>query len=137
MIRTDYKRVLLIAPMAYPNRLFTDYAHVKHISDPANIFPSIFKLNPDVIVFDLEFAGKEIENVLRRIRVNKFYNKIKIYIYKTDPNLKTDSLLKALGVDHFIYEKDLICHPKSKTVLNKVNSIIDATILKRMARVTA
>src|SRR4051794_38607892 len=102
MIRTRLKRVLLVAPEIFPNQLLTDYTNVKHISAASSVFPSIYELSPDVIVFDYDFMGKELERTLRRIQVNKFYNKIKICCFKNSPNEKTDSFLKVLGVDHLI-----------------------------------
>jgi len=135
MIRTRFKKVLLVAPDVFPDQLLTDYSHVKHISTVAGIFPSIYQLNPDIIVFDYDFVGKEMEKVLRRITMNKFYNKIKICCYKETPNEKTDSLLKVLGVDLLVFKEDLVKSQKSKSVLNTVNIIIDASILKWVASV--
>jgi len=135
MIRTRFKKVLLVAPDVFPDQLLTDYSHVKHISSIGSIFPSIYQLNPDVIVFDYDFMGKEMEKVLRRININKFYNKIKICCYKNSPNEQMDSFLKVLGVDYLIFKEDLVKSQKSKSVLNTVNTIIDASILKWVASV--
>jgi hypothetical protein len=135
MIRTRFKKVLLVAPDVFPDQLLTDYNHVKHISTISSIFPSIYQLNPDLIVFDYDFMGKEMEKVLRRININKFYDKVKICCYKNTPNEKTDSLLKVLGVDHLIFKEDLIKSQKSKSVFNAVNTIIDTSILKWVASV--
>ncbi len=136
MIRTRFKKVLLVAPDIFPNQLLADYTHVKHVSATSSIFPSIYELTPDVIVFDYEFIGKDLEKILRRIQVNKFYNKVKICCFKNTANEKTDSFLKVLGVDHFIYREALTENPKNKSVLNTFNSIIDASIVKWVVNVT-
>jgi len=136
MIRTRFKKVLLVAPDVYPDRLLADCSIVKHISAVGNIFPSLFELNPDMIIFDYDHVGTDIEKVLRRIRINKFYSKLKVCCYKDRPNSKTDGLLKALGVDYLIYSEELRETQKSKTVLNNIGSIFDSSILKWVASVS-
>lgn len=136
MIRTRCKKVLLVAPEIFPNQLLTDYTNVKHISAASSIFPSIYEMSPDVIVFDYEFMGKDMEKTIRRIKVNKFYNKIKICCFKNTVNENTDSFLKALGVDHLVYREDLSQTTKSKSLLNTFNSVIDASIVKWVISVT-
>jgi hypothetical protein len=135
MIRTRFKKVLLVAPEVFPEHLLTDYKHVKHISAVSSVFPSIFQFNPDLIIFDHDFMGSEMIKTLRRIQVNKFYNKIKINCYKNAPNEKTDSLLKVLGVDQFIYKEDLTKNLKSKAEVKNTHSIFDTSILKWMGGV--
>jgi hypothetical protein len=93
-------------------------------------------MSPDVIVFDYEFMGKDMEKTIRRIKVNKFYNKIKICCFKNTVNENTDSFLKALGVDHLVYREDLLQTTKSKSLLNTFNSVIDASIVKWVISVT-
>jgi hypothetical protein len=136
MSRTRFKRVILVAPESFPDQLTANFDTVKHVISTSNIFPSIYELNPDLLVFDYDFLGGDLEKILRRIQVNKFYNKIKIFCYKNDANTKTDSFLKVLGVDEFIYKEDLTKAPKGKTVLNAVNAIIDNSILKLVASVS-
>jgi hypothetical protein len=136
MIRTRFKKVLLVAPEIFPNQLLTDYTNVKHISVASSIFPSIYEMTPDVIVFDYEFMGKDMEKTLRRIKVNKFYNKVKICCFKNAVNENTDSFLKVLGVDHLIYREDLSQTTKNKSLLNTFNSVIDASIVKWVINVT-
>jgi hypothetical protein len=136
MIRTRFKKVLLVAPEVFPDRLLTDYSHVRHISATGAIFPSIYELNPDVIVFDYEFMAKDIEKTLRRLSGNKFYSKVKICCFKNSPNEKTDSFLKVLGVDHLIYREDLIQTPKERSLLHTFNALIDASVVKRVINVT-
>jgi hypothetical protein len=136
MVRTRFKKVILVAPDIFPEQLIVDYHNVKRVSSVNCIFPSIFELNPDLIVFDSDFVGKEMENTLRRIKANKFYHRIKIFCYKNTPDEKTDSLLKALGADHIIYREDLVKNPKSKNLFNTVNSIIDTSIIKLVASIS-
>jgi hypothetical protein len=135
MIRTRFKKVLLVAPSVFPEQLLTDYKNVKHVAAINGIFPSIFELNPNVIIFDYDYIGQDIEKILRRIKINRFYDKLKICCYKSSPNQKTDSLLKALGVDHVFYQDD-ITTPKSKTILNSFNSMFDTSIMKWVASVS-
>jgi hypothetical protein len=130
MIRTRFKKVLLVAPAVLPDQLLTDYKNVKHVSTLTAIFPSIYELNPNVIVFDYDFMGNEMEKIVRRIKINKFYSKLKICCYKSVPNVKTDSLLKALGVDEFIYQADLTKSPKNKTIISSFNTMVDSSLLK-------
>jgi hypothetical protein len=136
MIRTRYNKVLLVAPDVFPNELLTDYKNVKHITAVSGIFPSIFEMNPNVIIFDYDFIGNDIEKVLRRIKINRFYDKLKICCYKSAPNRKTDSLLKALGVDHVFYEEDIEKSPKNKSVLNSFSTMFDTSIMKWVASVS-
>ena len=136
MIRTRFKKVILVAPEIFEEQLIAGYANVKHVSSAINIFPAIFKSYPDLIIFDYDFLGRDLEKILRRIQTNKFYNKIKICCYKNAPNEKTDSFLKVLGVDQFIYQADLAKAEKHKTVLNTVNAIIDTSIIKLVASVS-
>jgi len=136
MIRTRFKKVLLVAPEIFPNQLLTDYTNVKHISAASSIFPAIYEMSPDVIVFDYEFMGKDMEKTLRRLKVNKFYNKVKICCFKNSANENADSFLKVLGVDHLIYREDLVQTTKSKSLLNAFNSVVDASIVKWVINVT-
>src|ERR1700754_1681822 len=130
MIRTRFKKVLLVAPEIFPNQLLADYTNVRHVTATGSVFPSIYEQSPDVIVFDYEFMGKELEKTLRRLKTNKFYNKIKICCFKNSANEKTDSFLKVLGVDHMIYREQLTENAKNKSLLSTFNSVIDASILK-------
>ena len=136
MIRTRFRKVLLVAPDVFPDELLTDYKNVKHIAAISGIFPSIFEMNPNVIIFDYDFIGNDIEKVLRRIKINRFYDKLKICCYKSTPNQKTDSLLKALGVDHVFYQDDIEKSPKNKSVLNSFSTMFDASIMKWVASVS-
>jgi len=130
MIRTRFKKVLLVAPEIFPNQLLADYTNVRHVTAPSSVFPSIYEQSPDVIVFDYDFMGKDLEKTLRRLKTNKFYNKIKICCFKNAANEKTDSFLKVLGVDHMIYREQLTESSKSKSLLSAFNSVIDASIVK-------
>jgi hypothetical protein len=130
MIRTRFKKVLLVAPEIFPNQLLADYTNVRHITATSSVFPSIYEQSPDVIVFDYDFMGKDLEKTLRRLKTNKFYNKIKICCFKNSANEKTDSFLKVLGVDHMIYREQLTENAKSKSLLSTFNSVIDASIVK-------
>jgi hypothetical protein len=136
MIRTRFKKVLLVAPNDVADRLLTDYKNVKQVTAVNAVFPAIFESQPDIIVFDCDFMGKEMENTLRRLKINKFYNRIKICGFKSAPNSKIDSLLKVLGVDQMLYLEDLNKQHKVNPVIEGINTIVDASILKLVASVS-
>ncbi len=85
------------------------------VTNVSRLFPSIHELQPAGLVLDHDYLGNDTEKVLRRLRANPFYNKLKIYCYKLRPHTKVDDLLKVLGVQHFIYAPDNTL-PKVTTV---------------------
>jgi hypothetical protein len=133
MLRTRLKKVLLVAPDIFPEKILTDYKNVKHVSAISCIFPAIYELNPDIIVFDYDYIGKDIEEILRRIKINKFYNKLKICCYKDAADTKTESMLKALGADRVIYREDLAKSQKNRILLNNLSGVFDISIMKWVA----
>ena len=136
MIRTRYNKVLLVAPEVFPDALLTNHRNVMHISSVSSIFPSLNELNPDLVIFDFEFVGKDLEKILRRINSNTFYDKLKICCYKSGPDEKTDGLLKALGVDYLIYQEDLVKPSKNKKLAGNFNAMLDSSILKWIGTVS-
>ncbi len=86
------------------------------VTDIIRLFPVIHELLPGSIVLDHDYMGKETEKILRRIRSNPFYSKIKIYCYKTRVETKVDDLLKVLGVQQFIYAEDTTASKAKSTV---------------------
>ncbi len=136
MIRTRFKKILLVAPDAFSDRLLPDYTFIKHISEKSSIFPCIFDLSPDLIIFDYDFLGRDTEKILRRIRANNFYKKIKICCYKNSPNEKIDSLLITLGADQLLYHDDFKQPQKNRTFLDGISTMFDANIMKWVPRVS-
>ena len=137
MIRSRFRKVVLVAPELFSEQLISGYQRVRHVRIPGNLFPTIFEYNPDLLIFDHDFIGaKDMEKILRRIRANRFYHKIKIHCYKSEPSEKADSLLKVLGVDRFIYREELLKEKKPHGMLNTVNSIIDHSIISLAASVS-
>jgi hypothetical protein len=132
---TRSKRVLLVAPKAFPDQLLAGYGNVKHISDTATIFPCIHELKPDVILFDHVHMGDNIERVLRRLQTNAFYKNIKICCYKRSESITADATLKVLGVHHMIYHADLQKEPKGSRTLNAINNLVNASLIKWVAEV--
>ncbi len=113
------------------------YSNVKQVGIIGSLFPSIYEFNPELIILDYDFVGaKDMEKTLRRIRSNKFYDKIRIHCFKSDRSEKTDSLLKVLGVDQFTYREELVKTQKPHNVLNSVSSIIDNSIIALTASVS-
>jgi hypothetical protein len=127
---------LLVAPEVFPEQLIVGHHNVRHVGCTNNIFPAIFELYPDIVIFDYDYIGRDLEKILRRIQTNKFYNKIKIHCYKSVPNTKVDGFLKVLGVDQFIYREDLVKVQKSKPVSNTISSIVPASIINLVASVS-
>ncbi len=131
------KKVILVAAEIFPESLVHGYSNVKRIDIIGSLFPLIFEFNPELLIFDHDFVGsKDMEKILRRIRANKFYNKIRIHCFKADRSEKTDSLFKVLGVDQFIYREELLKDHKHHGVLHSVNSMIDHSIIKLAASVS-
>jgi hypothetical protein len=83
------------------------------------IFPAIHATQPSGIVLDYDFMGDDIQKVLRRLTGNSFYNKIKIYCYKSKPHTRVDGLLQALGVQYFIYAPE----EKTAKLVNPVKAL--------------
>ncbi|HEY4322906.1 MAG TPA: hypothetical protein VGN20_02940 [Mucilaginibacter sp.] len=129
MSRSRVKKVLLVSPRTFPEGLLCEYDCIKQIENAASLFPSLYEFNPDVVILDYEYIGKDIEKIIRRIKLNKFYSKLKVCCYKSVPNEKTDSLLKAIGLDQLIYKEDLSKPAKSKTALNHLSAIFEESIL--------
>lgn len=129
MIRNRFKKVLLVAPEIANNQWTADYQKVKHIYSINQLFPTIYELNPCLIVLDYNYASKDVEKAIRRIRSNSFYSKIKICCYKTKPDTKTDGLLKAIGVDYLVYHEELKAVPKGKNISHIFTGIFDLSIL--------
>ncbi|MES2428306.1 MAG: hypothetical protein V4560_15100 [Bacteroidota bacterium] len=95
------------------------------VTDMNRLFPVIHELLPGSIVLDHDYMGRETEKILRRIRSNPFYSKIKIYCYKSHEETKVDDLLKVLGVQQFIYAED----PTSSKIKNTIKPLIDIRYL--------
>ena len=86
MLRSRLKKIILVAPEFFPEQLIDGYSSVRHVRALGSLFPSIFEFNPDLIIFDHDYVGsKDIEKTLRRIRANKFYDKIRLHCFKADP----------------------------------------------------
>lgn len=126
MIQIKSERVLLVAPNIFSVTLLASNKQIKHITSVDRVFPSIHEMIPNLIVFDYDFLNKDMEKILRRIRTNPYYNKIKICCFKSGPNRKIDEFLKVLGVNHVIYKEEL--HNPTKTSINHVRSILDAAV---------
>jgi len=136
MVRAHYKKVLLVAPDVIPHQLNTNLKNLKHISNLNYVFPSIFDYNPEIIIFDYDFTGSDFEKIIRRIKFNRFYQNLKIYCYKNHMDTKTESLLKVLGVEQLIYNKDLSKQLKKKSFINYLGGFLDFTIFKKMSNLS-
>jgi len=126
MIHIRSERVLLVAPNIFSVQLLASNKQIKHITSVDRVFPSIYEIAPNLIVFDYDYLNKDMEKILRRIRTNTYYNKIKICCFKSSPNRKIDDFLKMLGVNHVIYKEEL--HTANKSAINHVRSILDSKV---------
>jgi hypothetical protein len=126
MIHFRSERVLLVAPNIFSVQLLDSNKQIRHITSVDRVFPCIYEMTPNLIVFDYDYLSKDLERILRRIRTNPYYNKIKICCFKSSPNRKIDEFLKVLGVNHVIYKDEL--HNASKSTLSHVKSIMDAKV---------
>jgi len=134
MIRIRSKNVLLVAADTFSVDLLSDNKMFRHISAVNSIFPTIHETKPNVVIFDYDHLAKDIEKILRRIGTNPAYSKIKICCYKTAAHTKTDSLLKALGVDHIFYPEDFKKPAESKNLPGVLSAIFEAPIINRLAK---
>jgi hypothetical protein len=116
----------LVAPNIFSVTLLASNKQIKHITSVDRVFPSIYEMIPNLIVFDYDYLSEDMEKILRRIRTNPYYNKIKICCFKSGPNRKIDSFLKVLGVNHVIYKEEL--HNPTKAAINHVKSILDSAV---------
>ena len=126
MIFNKPEKVLLVAPNIFSVQLLESNRQIKHITSVNRVFPSIHEMVPNIIVFDYDYLSEDMEKILRRIRANPYYNKIKICCFKSSPNRKIDGFLKVLGVNHVIYKDEL--QNSAKGAINHVKSIFDPTL---------
>jgi hypothetical protein len=126
MIHFRSERVLLVAPNIFSVQILASNKQIRHVTSVDRVFPCIYEMIPNLIVFDYDYLNQDLEKILRRIRTNPYYNKIKICCFKTGPNRKIDEFLKVLGVNHVIYKDEL--HNASKSTINHVKSILDSTV---------
>jgi hypothetical protein len=74
-----------------------------HVNSTSKIFPSLFTYQPGTIIIDCDYLKDEVKDLVRRIRTNSFYNKLKICCLKNASNTKTDDELLTIGVDYLLY----------------------------------
>lgn len=106
---------------------------VMHVTTALRIFPAINEFKPASVIFDYDFLGNDLEKILRRFKSNAFYSKIKVYCYKQAWHTRTDSLLKTLGVDEFIYADDLKpAVAKTSATMTAINNMIENAVAGSM-----
>ena len=126
MIHFRTERVLLVAPNIFSVQILANNKQIRHVNSVDRVFPAIYEMAPHMIIFDYDYLSKDMERILRRIRTNPYYNKIKICCFKSGQSRKIDSLLKVLGVNHVIYKDDL--HNPTKETMSHVKSILDSAV---------
>ena len=75
-----------------------------HVNSTNKVFPSLFTHQPGTLIIDYDYLAGEFEELIRRIRTNTFYNKLKICCLKTAANRKADEELRTIGVDFLVYK---------------------------------
>ncbi len=120
------EKVLLVAPNIFSVHTLEGGTQIRHVTSADRVFPAIFEMVPNIIIFDYDHLSEDIEKILRRIRTNSYYNKMKICCFKSGPDRKLDSFLKMLGVNHVIYKDDLNNH--DSTAINQVKSIFNSDV---------
>jgi hypothetical protein len=135
MIHFRTERVLLVAPNIFSVQLLAKNKQIKHITEVDRVFPAIYEIAPHVIIFDYDYMNKDMEKILRRIRTNAYYNKIKICCFKSTSNRKIDDFLKVLGVNHVIYKDEL--HNPTKASISHVKSILDSAVTDLLVNASA
>jgi len=132
MIRISASKLLVVAS-ATSSIPVPSNKNVIHITSTDRIFPAIHEMQPNGIMLDYDYLSTNTEKVLRRLQANPFYNKIKIYCYKSKPNTKTDALLKALGVEYFIYSEDLKQPSKQKNnTFQTLSEMLEARVVSTL-----
>ncbi|HEY4195395.1 MAG TPA: hypothetical protein VGM63_07660 [Mucilaginibacter sp.] len=126
MMHFRTERVLLVAPNIFSLKLLASNKQIKHVTSVDRVFPAIYEIAPHVIIFDYDYLNVDMEKLLRRIRTNAYYNKIKICCFKSTANRRIDEFLKVLGVNHVIYKDEL--HNQSKAAISHVKSILDSAV---------
>jgi hypothetical protein len=106
--RSNDKLILLVTSDVLNSGFFIDNTRIKfcHVNSTSKIFPSISTLHPGTIIIDHDFLNDEVQNLVRRIRTNPFYAKLKICCLKASFNRKIDEQLKVTGVDYLVYKNN-------------------------------
>lgn len=137
MIRIKSERVLLVAPEAFSVERLSSNKETRHINAVEKIFPAIHEMKPNMILFDQGMLGKESEKVLRRLKSNNHYTRIKICCYKAKYEPKADDMLKCLGVDTFIYQSELDEQAKKqgRNIAGAIGDAIEASVMRFVSSV--
>jgi hypothetical protein len=106
MLFQNSGRVLLVSPTNFSVPMLAGKKVIRHVTTLDRVFPAIHEDQPNIIVFDYDHYNEGMEKVLLRLRGNKFYNKIKIYCYKSTPDQKTDAYLRELGANFVVYKSE-------------------------------
>lgn len=107
MLFQNSGKVLLVSPSNFSVPILAGKKVIRHVTTLDRVFPAIHEDQPNIIVFDYDHYSEGMEKFLLRLRGNKFYNKIKVYCYKTDVDQRTDAYLKELGANFVVYKDEL------------------------------
>jgi hypothetical protein len=129
MIRIKSERVLLVAPDVFSVRLLKSNKKIMHVASADRIFPALFELNPNLIIFDYDHLNAAIEKVLRRIRSNAFYDRTRICCYNISSGTNAESLLITLGVNYIFYKDRPEANKRAAAALNSLKTVFDSGVL--------
>jgi len=106
--KSNDKLILLVTNDTLNPGFFIENTNIQfcHINSKSQIFPSISTLQPGTIIIDHDFLEDEVQKLVRRIRTNPFYAKLKICCLKRSFHRKTDEQLKTTGVDFLVYKNN-------------------------------
>ncbi|MBW4891693.1 hypothetical protein KXQ82_18355 [Mucilaginibacter sp. HMF5004] len=103
--KVNRKVIVLLTSDDQNNYFFQNNTQMQylHVNSTSKIFPSLFTYQPGTIIIDCDYLQNEVQDLVRRIRTNPFYNKLKICCLKQTQNHKADEQLKIIGVDFLLY----------------------------------
>ena len=115
-VAANYKvdnKVIVLVTSDYLNAcFFKDTTNIKylHVNSTSKIFPSLFTYQPGTLIIDYDYLKDEFQELIRRIRTNSFYDKLKICCLKRNINRKLDEQLRTIGVDYLIYKTNAMSY---------------------------
>jgi hypothetical protein len=103
--KSNPKVIVLLTSDHLNNSFFKDATHIHylHVNSTSKVFPALFTHQPGTIIIDCDCFQSEVHDLVRRIRTNPFYDKLKICCLKHAQNRKDDEQLKIIGVDFLLY----------------------------------
>ena len=82
--KSNNKLILLVTSDVLNLGFYVDNTRIKffHVDSKSKIFPFLSAHHPGTIIIDHDFLKDEVQNLVRRIRTDPFYAKLKICCLK-------------------------------------------------------